>query len=78
MWSLRYTADAIAGMYSIPRGAAAEVTSAIRALQRIPLPYGASPEPTGKPNSYVITVAEHTITYELIDQDRIVRILTVE
>jgi mRNA-degrading endonuclease RelE of RelBE toxin-antitoxin system len=78
MWNLRYTADAIAGMYSIPRGAAAEVTAAIRELQRIPLPYGASPEPTGKPNTYVITVADHTVTYELAEQDRIVRILTVE
>jgi hypothetical protein len=39
---------------------------------------GATPEPTGKQNTYVITVADHTVTYELIEQDRIVRILTVE
>ena len=65
-------------MYSIPRGAAAEVTAAIRALQHISLPYGASPEPTGKLNTYVITIVDRTVTYELIEQDRIVRILTVE
>ena len=78
MWTLRYTADAIAGMYAIPRGLAADVTVAIRALQHIPIPNDATPDPTGKPNTYVITPAGHRVTYEVIEPERIVKILTVE
>ncbi|HMN26574.1 MAG TPA: hypothetical protein PKE45_00360 [Caldilineaceae bacterium] len=78
MWTLRYTADAIAGLYLIPRGPAAEVTAAIRALAHTPLPDIASPEPTGKPNTYVMTVAGHIVTYELIEEGPIIKILLIE
>jgi len=78
MWSLRYTADATAGIHLVPRGAAAEVTAAIRALLRVPLPDEATPEPSGRPNTYVLTVMEYSITYELIEQGQIIKILLVE
>ncbi|MCL4860853.1 MAG: hypothetical protein KJZ93_15660 [Caldilineaceae bacterium] len=78
MWTLRYTAEAIAGLYLIPRGPAAEVTAAIRALQRTPLPDMAGPEPTGKPNTYVLTVADHAVTYEVIEEGQIIKILLIE
>ena len=78
MWSLRYTTEATAGIYLIPRGPAAMVTEAIRALQRLPVPYEATLEPTGRPNTYVLTIAEYNITYELVEQEQIVKILLVE
>lgn len=78
MWTLRYTADAIADLYLIPRGPAAEVTTAIRALQRTPLPDIASPEPTGRPDTYVMTVADHTVTYEVVEEGQIIKILLIE
>jgi hypothetical protein len=78
MWTLRYTADAIAGLYLIPRGPAAEVTAAIRALQRTPLLDIANPEPTDRPHTYAITVADHTITYEVVEKEQIIKILLIE
>jgi hypothetical protein len=65
-------------MYRVPRGMAADVTATIAALQRLPLPYGISPEPTGKPNAYVITTAGYRVTYELIEAEQIIKILSVE
>jgi hypothetical protein len=78
MWNLRYAPAATAGMRKVPRGVAANVTAAIGELQRIPLPYGATPEPTGKPNTYVISEAGYTITYEMVEVGQIVRVLSVE
>jgi hypothetical protein len=78
MWTLRYTADAIAGLYLIPRGPAAEVTAAIRALQRTPLLDIANSEPTGRPHTYAITVADCTITYEVVEKEQIIKILLIE
>jgi hypothetical protein len=55
MWALRYTTDAIAALYLMPRGPAAEVTGAICVLWRMPLPDAARREPTGRPNTYAIS-----------------------
>ena len=78
MWSLRYTTEATAGIYLIPRGPAATVTEAIRALQRVPVPYEATAEPTDRPNTYMLTVEGYTITYELVEQEQSIKILLVE
>jgi hypothetical protein len=78
IYTLRYTAEAVAGLYLIPRGPAAEVTAAIRALQRTPTPYVASPEPTGRPHTYTLIVADHTLTYQVNEESRVITILLIE
>jgi hypothetical protein len=78
MWTLYYAPAAIAGMYKVPRGVAAEVTAAIADLQREPIPTAAVPDPTGLAHTYAILVAEHTITYAVMEAIRGVRILAVE
>jgi len=57
---------------------AAEVTAAIVDLQREPIPTAAVPDPTGLEHTYAIQVAGHTITYELMEAIRGVRLLAVE
>jgi hypothetical protein len=78
MWTIHYMPAATAGIRKVPRGPAADVTAAIAALQRVPIPNSATPDPTGRANTYVISVAGYNITYELLEAQRIIRILTVE
>ena len=78
MWTIHYMPAATVGIRRIPRGPAADVTAAIAALQRVPVPHSAIPDPTGRAHTYVITVADHTITYEILEQRRLIRILTIE
>jgi hypothetical protein len=66
------------GIRKVPRGRAAEVTAAIGALQHEPAPPTATPELTGRAHTFVITVAGVIITYELVEEKRIVKILLVE
>jgi mRNA-degrading endonuclease RelE of RelBE toxin-antitoxin system len=65
-------------MRKIPHGTAAVVTDAIRVLQRTPLPYLARPVPTGRPDTYELLVEGYVVTYEVVERERIVRILAVE
>jgi hypothetical protein len=54
------------------------VTAAIVDLQREPIPTAATPDPTGLAHTYSILVAGHTITYEIMEAMRAVRVLAVE
>jgi hypothetical protein len=78
MWTIYYAPAAIAGMYKVPRGVAAEVTAAIADLQHEPIPTAATPDPTGLAHTYAILVAGHTLTYEIIEAMHAVRMLAVE
>lgn len=77
-WNLRYAPAATAGIRKIPRGPAAIVTESIRTLQRTPLPYVARPVPTGREDTYELLAEGYVVTYELVEQERLVRILAIE
>ncbi|MEM7126698.1 MAG: hypothetical protein AAF702_10255 [Chloroflexota bacterium] len=75
-WTITVVPDARAEIYKVPRGKAADVTDAISALGKDPKPEG-SEEIEEEPNIYKIQVGEYTIEYELIEQDKEVKILVV-
>jgi hypothetical protein len=77
MWTITYTRLATQQSYAIPRGAAAEVTAAIMALSNNPLPVPAFPAPDLE-HTYVLPVAGHYVTYELMESKRIIKILVIE
>jgi hypothetical protein len=78
MWTIHYMPAATAGIRKVPRGPAADVTAAIASLQRVPIHDTAIPDPIGRANTYVVTVAGHVVTYEILAQRQLIRILTIE
>ena len=75
-YTLRYTRQAIEALYTIPRGTAGEVSSAIRALGHDPRPFkGFELE---LPNVFAMKVARYFVTYEIVEADRIVVVLLIE
>ena len=75
-WQFRYAPAAIQGLYLIPRGIAAEVTAAIKALADNPQPPGCEAVP-GRENTYRIMPAGHTVEYEVVAQDQRFKILFI-
>ena len=75
-WTIRYHRRAIQGVYKIERGAAATVTEAIKKLANDPYP-SESELVTERINIYTIEAAGRTISYELIEEEKILLILWV-
>jgi mRNA-degrading endonuclease RelE of RelBE toxin-antitoxin system len=75
-WTIRYHRLAIQGIYGIERGEAAIVTEAIRKLADNPRPPDSEPV-AERINVHTIEVAERTVSYEIIDEGRILLILWV-
>ena len=73
---IRYTREAVAAIYTIPRGKAAIVSEAIKALAKISRPLGV--HELTIPNTYSLKVGNHFVLYEVVDNERIVKILTIE
>jgi hypothetical protein len=64
MWQIRYAPNATAGIHRVPRGPAAHVTAAIRALATDPR----IGEPVDeRPNTYRIKPEGHIVEYELLE-----------
>ena len=56
--------DALREIYLIPRGAAAELTKVLRALEANPTPDNATPAP-GRPGRYELRALGYVIVYEV-------------
>jgi hypothetical protein len=76
-WTIVYAKGATEDIRRIPRGPAAEVTNAIASLASVQLPDAAFTAPD-RPKTYILPAAGYYVTYELNEQEWIVRILTVE
>lgn len=74
-WTLRYHPDATRDIYAIDRGEAAQVTEAIRQLSSVPLPYIAVA--LELPHTYLLNVGNHVVGYEIIESERVIRILWI-
>ena len=75
-WVLYYTKAATQTIYGIPRGPAGEITTAIRSLSIDPRPPGY--QTLERPNTYSMQDTGYTIIYELIEENRIIKILLIE
>ena len=75
-WTISIVPSAMADAYRLPREAAATVTKAIAAL-------GSDPKPQGyesiedEPDTYMIQVGENVVEYELLEDDKLVRVLVI-
>jgi len=77
MWDIRYAPNATAGVHRVPRGPAANVTAAIRALINDPY-IGELIE--DRANTYKIKPEGYTVEYELIKtgDPQLIIILSIE
>ena len=74
--TIRYTRLVIEAIYKIPRGQAAEVSEAIKALGKDPRPPHAFE--IERKNSYAMKVAGYFVTYEIVEAERLIIVLLVE
>ena len=75
-YAIRYTRDATAAIYQIRRGAAGEVTLAIKTLSIEPKPYYSFE--TDIPNTYAFKMLDTLVTYQILHDERVVEILLIE
>lgn len=76
MWTLSFTREAMQELYSFERGTVAGITSVIVRLQYEPIPQNSIRLDESK-DFYRISIAGHSIEYQLIESDRIVKILSL-
>jgi mRNA interferase RelE/StbE len=74
MYTLRYTPQAVRGINAIPRGIAANVTAAIRALAYDPRPPGC--QQFGE-NRYRISEWGYIIEYEIREREVVITVLFI-
>ncbi len=75
-YTIRYTRFAIEALYKIPRGTAGEVSGSIRALAKtLHPPYIFEIELA---NGYAIKIAGYFVTYQIIEETRIIKVLLIE
>jgi hypothetical protein len=77
MWQIRYSPRATAGIYTIPRGIAGNVSEAIKTLPQNPW---VGEQVEGRPDTYEIRPEGHLVRYELIEtsEPQVIVILTIE
>ena len=75
-WTLHYHPSVTSFLYSL-RHEAAAVTSTLWALQDNPTPEHAQPVP-GRPGRYEIRLEGYVIQYEVLVQQKIVKVVLVE
>lgn len=76
MWTLSVTSSALAELYQLQRGDAAEVTDAIGGLRLDPTPANCE-QVVGMTDVYRIRAAEHLIEYQVLQSERIIKILSI-
>jgi hypothetical protein len=77
VWQIRYSPRATAGIYTIPRGIAGNISDAIKALSKNPR----AGEPVqGRPDTYQIKPEGHLVMYEVIEtgEPQLIVVLTIE
>lgn len=75
-WSIRVDARAVRALYALPRGIAGEVTDAIDQLLKDPIPDHVEPVEEIR-NVYRLTIGGHLVEYEVIEEQRAIKILNV-
>jgi hypothetical protein len=62
-------------LYQLPRGVVADVTTAMGRLATVPIPFDAVA--AGLPNTCLIAASGHVVAYEVIQSDRVIKILWI-
>lgn len=76
MWTISIAFEAMQDLRSFPRGPAGDVTDIIDQLRLDPHPPNSDPVEDTE-NIYVLNVAGYTVEYEVITEQRLVKILSV-
>ena len=78
-WTLHIVRAVARFIYTLPRGQATELRDALALLRINPLPEGARPLVIEElPDVYEAKMGRYRIEYQLIERDRILRVLFVE
>ena len=75
-WSIRVDARAVQALYALPRGTAGEVTDAIDQLLDNPIPNHVEPVEEIQ-HVYRLTNGDYLVEYEVIEEQRTIKILNV-
>ena len=78
-WTIHIARDVARFIYTLPRGQVTELRDALALLRSEPRPEGAKRLVIEElDNIYAIKLGQYRIEYQMIEQDRIIRILLVE
>lgn len=79
LWTLQLAQSVVRYMYTLPRGQAAVLSDALAVLRTNPTPEGCQPLIMDDlPNTYLVTIGEYRIGYQLLAQQRVIRVFVVE
>ncbi len=77
-WALHMSTEAITMLHQIPRELLLGIRQSIQQLAENPTPTGVVADPD-EPSYYQIAApGDYVITYEIVDERHIIRILTIE
>ena len=66
-------------LYTLPRGQAALLSDALAVLRTHPTPEGCQPLIMDDlPNAYMVKLGEYLIGYQILEQQRVIRVFVVE
>lgn len=77
-WALHMSPDAIATLHQIPRELLPGVRQALQELALNPTPAGMMADPDEPSYCQIATPGDYLITYEIVDERRLIRILAIE
>jgi mRNA-degrading endonuclease RelE of RelBE toxin-antitoxin system len=79
LWTLHVAPEVARFLYTLPRGQATELRDILAILRTNPKPEGAQPLVVEElPDVYAVKLGRYRIEYQIIERDRIIRILFVE
>jgi mRNA-degrading endonuclease RelE of RelBE toxin-antitoxin system len=78
-WTLHLAQTVVRYMYTLPRGQAAMLSDALAVLRTTPTPEGCQPLSIDDlPNAYRVKLGEYRIGYQVLEQERVIRVFVVE
>jgi mRNA-degrading endonuclease RelE of RelBE toxin-antitoxin system len=77
-WPLHFDRAAVEAIYAIPKEIRSEAKPIIWSLQDVPFPEYAQPDEDDPSKLWIALPGDYVLTYEIIDELHIVRIIEIE
>lgn len=77
-WTLHFDREAVQKIYKIPREIWQEAKPVLLSLQDEPFPENAQPDEEDPSRLWIALPGDYVVTYEIVDEKHIVKIIDVE
>ena len=77
-WAIHMSADALAALHKLPRVLVRDVSAVIQGLANNPTPLGMISDPDEPSYCQIVAPGDYLITYEIIDDQHVLRIMDIE